>query len=112
MWATPLVSRLASFPCFCAFVLHICVCAERQTPGWRDELTPYGQVTRYTSNNEEWYLFTYSTNDNITLRRSKALTDNWDHQETRVVFSPDPRGQDAGQPWSTDLWVGHFLAAH
>ncbi|KAG8166710.1 hypothetical protein KVR01_002399 [Diaporthe batatas] len=64
---------------------------------------PY--MTRYTSNNQEWYLFTYSTNDNITLRRSKALTDNWDHQETRVVFSPDPRGQDAGQPWSTDLWA-------
>lgn len=25
-----------------------------------------------------------------------------------MVFSPDPRGQDAGQPWSTDLWVGCF----
>ena len=66
-------------------------------------------MTRYSSDGEEWYLFTYSTNDNITLRRSKALTDNWDYQETRVVFSPDSRGQDAGQPWSTDLWVGHFL---
>ncbi|POS72221.1 alpha-N-arabinofuranosidase 2 [Diaporthe helianthi] len=57
----------------------------------------------------KWYLFTYSTNDNITLRRSKALTDNWDHQETRVVFSPGPRGQDAGQLWSTDLWVAQLL---
>ncbi|KAH8753906.1 alpha-N-arabinofuranosidase 2 [Diaporthe sp. PMI_573] len=64
---------------------------------------PY--MTRYSSDGEEWYLFTYSTNDNITLRRSKALTDNWDYQETRVVFSPDSRGQDAGQPWSTDLWA-------
>ncbi|KAI7775895.1 hypothetical protein LA080_006145 [Diaporthe eres] len=64
---------------------------------------PY--MTRYSADGDEWYLFTYSTNDNITLRRSKALTDNWDNQETRVVFTPDPRGQDAGQPWSTDLWA-------
>ncbi|KAK7699975.1 hypothetical protein SLS64_011200 [Diaporthe eres] len=65
----------------------------------------WGTLTRYSANGDEWYLFTYSTNDNITLRRSKALTDNWDNQETRVVFTPDPRGQDAGQPWSTDLWA-------
>lgn len=65
-------------------------------------------MTRYSVNGDEWYLFTYSTNDNITLRRSRALTDNWDHQETRVVFNPDSRGQDAGQPWSTDIWVGNF----
>ncbi|KAK2600346.1 hypothetical protein N8I77_009886 [Diaporthe amygdali] len=64
---------------------------------------PY--MTRYSVNGDEWYLFTYSTNDNITLRRSRALTDNWDHQETRVVFNPDSRGQDAGQPWSTDIWA-------
>ncbi|KAG6367849.1 hypothetical protein INS49_002045 [Diaporthe citri] len=64
---------------------------------------PY--MTRYSADGDEWYLFTYSTNDNITLRRSRALTDNWDNQETRLVFSPDPRGQDAGQPWSTDLWA-------
>lgn len=65
-------------------------------------------MTRYSADGEEWYLFTYSTNDNITLRRSKALTDNWDNQETRVVFNPEPSGQDSGQPWSTDLWVGCF----
>lgn len=62
-------------------------------------------MTRYSADGEEWYLFTYSTNDNITLRRSRSLTDNWDNQETRVVFNPEPRGQDAGQPWSTDIWV-------
>lgn len=60
-------------------------------------------MTRYTdSAGEEWYLFTCSTNDNITLWRSKALTDNWDHAESRVVFNPDPA---SGEPWATDLWA-------
>jgi GH43 family beta-xylosidase len=59
-------------------------------------------MTRYSLNGEEWYLFTYTTNDNITLRRSKALTDNWDNVETRVVFNPNP---DSGEPWATDIWA-------
>lgn len=53
-------------------------------------------MTRY----DDWYLFTYSTNDNITLRRSRSLTDNWDDAETRVVFNPDP---ESGEPWATDV---------
>ncbi len=59
-------------------------------------------MTRYSSGGQDWYLFTYTTNDNITLRRSKALTDNWDHAETRVVFNPN---KTSGEPWSTDLWA-------
>ncbi|KAB5584768.1 alpha-N-arabinofuranosidase 2 [Coniochaeta sp. 2T2.1] len=59
-------------------------------------------MTRYTHDGEDWYLFTYTTNDNITLRRSKSLTDNWDTVETRTVFKPDP---DSGEPWATDLWA-------
>lgn len=51
---------------------------------------------------EGWYLFTYSTNDNITLKRSRALTDNWDLAETKLIFKPDP---SSGDPWSTDLWA-------
>ncbi|KAI1334604.1 glycoside hydrolase family 43 protein [Xylariaceae sp. FL0016] len=59
-------------------------------------------ITQYTANGDTWYLFTYSTNDNITLRRSRYLTDNWDDAETRVVFNPD---STSGEPWSTSLWA-------
>lgn len=59
-------------------------------------------MTKYTSGGQDWYLFTYTTNDNITLRRSRALTDNWDDAESRVVFNPD---SSSGEPWSTDLWA-------
>lgn len=62
-------------------------------------------MTRYSLGGDDWYLFTYTTNDNITLRRSRSLTDNWDDAEARVVFSPDSSGEDAGQPWSTDIWA-------
>ncbi|KAJ9332716.1 CAZyme family GH43 [Paecilomyces variotii] len=55
-------------------------------------------MTRY----DDWYLLTYTTNDNITLKRSHSLTDNWDDAETRVVFNPDP---NSGEPWATDLWA-------
>ncbi|KAF4622653.1 hypothetical protein G7Y89_g14375 [Cudoniella acicularis] len=44
----------------------------------------------------------YSTNDNITLKRSQSLTDDWDHAEEGVVFNPDP---DSGLPYETDLWA-------
>lgn len=54
-------------------------------------------MTRY----DDWYLFTYSTNDNITLKRSMSLTDNWDHAEEIAVFVPDP---NSGDPWATDVW--------
>lgn len=59
-------------------------------------------MTRYTADGEDWYLFTYSTNDNITLKRSRSLTDNWDDAESRVVFSPNA---SSGDPWSTSLWA-------
>lgn len=59
-------------------------------------------MTRYSHAGEDWYLFTYTTSDNITLRRSKALTDNWDNAETRVVFKPDP---NSGELWATDIWA-------
>ncbi|KAI5922098.1 alpha-N-arabinofuranosidase 2 [Camillea tinctor] len=59
-------------------------------------------MTRYTTDGADWYLFTYTTNSNITLRRSRYLTDNWDESESRVVFNPDP---NSGEPWSTSLWA-------
>ncbi|KAI1102472.1 glycoside hydrolase family 43 protein [Jackrogersella minutella] len=59
-------------------------------------------MTRYTADGEDWYLFTYTTNTNVTLRRSRYLTDNWDNAETRVVFNPDAT---SGEPWSTSLWA-------
>ncbi|KAK8058033.1 alpha-N-arab-like proteininofuranosidase [Apiospora phragmitis] len=62
-------------------------------------------MTKYISEGQEWYLYTFSTNDNITLKRSRSLTDNWDDAETRVIFNPDPKGADAGEPWSTSIWA-------
>ncbi|KAF3762149.1 family 43 glycoside hydrolase [Cryphonectria parasitica EP155] len=60
-------------------------------------------ISKYTDiDGQQWYLFTYTTNDNITIRRSKALTDNWDHAEERVVFNPNNTG---GEAWSTSLWA-------
>jgi hypothetical protein len=51
---------------------------------------------------DDWYLFTFSTNDNITLKRSRNLTADWDYAETKVVFKPNA---SEGCPWCTDLWV-------
>ncbi|PLN77547.1 alpha-N-arabinofuranosidase 2 [Aspergillus taichungensis] len=51
---------------------------------------------------EDWYFLTYTTNDNITLKRSRSLTDNWDFAESKVVFKPNA---SSGEPWSTDLWA-------
>ena len=59
-------------------------------------------MTRYSMDGEDWYLFTYSTNDNITLKRSRYLTDNWDTAETKCIFQPDANSRE---PWSTDLWA-------
>jgi hypothetical protein len=57
-------------------------------------------MLRFMVHHDGWYLFTYSTNDNITLRRSRSLTDNWDMAETKLLFKPDP---ESGDPWSTDV---------
>lgn len=57
-------------------------------------------IYRYMTRYDDWYLLTYTTNDNITLKRSHSLTDNWDDAETRVVFNPDP---NSGEPWATDV---------
>lgn len=53
-------------------------------------------MTRY----DDWYLFTYTTDENITLKRSHSLTDNWDNADERVVFNPDPM---SSLPYSTDV---------
>ena len=59
-------------------------------------------MTRYSMDGEDWYLFTYSTNDNITIKRSRYLTDNWDTAETKCIFQPDANSRE---PWSTDIWA-------
>ena len=53
-------------------------------------------MTRY----DDYYLFTFSTNTNITLKRSKSLTDDWDFAESKVVFTPNPESM---LPYSTDV---------
>lgn len=68
-------------------------------------------MTRYQDSEQGWYLFTYTTSDNITLKRSQSLTDDWDNVEEKVVFKPDP---DSGLPYATDVclppWkIGHVL---
>ena len=44
-----------------------------------------------------YYYLTYSTNDNITISRSRDLTD-WSNAEVELAFQP-PEGQN----YSTDL---------
>ena len=46
-----------------------------------------------------WYYLTFTTTDNITLYRSRTLTD-WNSAEQKLLFSPPE-----GQPYSTDLWA-------
>ncbi|KAK7622194.1 alpha-N-arab-like proteininofuranosidase [Phyllosticta citricarpa] len=52
-------------------------------------------VIRYN----EYYYMTYTTADNITLLRSRILTD-WNNAERRLIFKP-PKGQN----YSTNLWA-------
>ena len=42
---------------------------------------------------------TYTTNDDVTLLRSKVLTD-WNNAESKALFTPPP-----GMNYSTDLWA-------
>ncbi|KAF2673999.1 Arabinanase/levansucrase/invertase [Microthyrium microscopicum] len=46
-----------------------------------------------------FYYMTYTTNDDITLIRSKSLVD-WNNAESKLLFKPATR-----QPYSTDLWA-------
>ncbi|KAF2273976.1 alpha-N-arab-like proteininofuranosidase [Westerdykella ornata] len=46
-----------------------------------------------------YYYMTYTTNDDITLLRSRLLT-NWNDAERRVIFKPPP-----GLNYSTDIWA-------
>jgi hypothetical protein len=66
-------------------------------------------MTRYQDSDQGWYLFTYSTNDNITLKRSQSLTDDWDNADEIVVFNPDP---DSGLPYATDVGLTPFQIHH
>ncbi|KAI9756368.1 MAG: cysteinyl-tRNA synthetase [Chaenotheca gracillima] len=49
--------------------------------------------------NGDYYYLTYTTNDNITLSRSKTLTD-WNDADSKLLFKP-PMGMN----YSTDLWA-------
>lgn len=59
-------------------------------------------MTRYQDASGEWYLLTYSTNEYVTLKRSKTLMDDWDRAEETVVFNPDPESRLL---WATDLRI-------
>lgn len=48
---------------------------------------------------EDYYYLTYTNNQDITLFRSKSLTD-WTDADSKLVFSPPP-----GMNYSTDLWA-------
>ncbi|TKA53249.1 hypothetical protein B0A49_11688, partial [Cryomyces minteri] len=52
-------------------------------------------VIRY----QDRYYMTYTTNDNITLLRSRTLTD-WNTAESKAILVPPP-----GMNYSTDLWA-------
>ncbi|KAF1930239.1 glycoside hydrolase family 43 protein [Didymella exigua CBS 183.55] len=47
----------------------------------------------------DYYYMTYTNNENITLQRSKVLTD-WNNAESKLLFKPPP-----GMNYSTDLWA-------
>ncbi|KAJ4341152.1 hypothetical protein N0V87_001890 [Didymella glomerata] len=48
---------------------------------------------------EDYYYMIYTNNVNITLQRSKVLTD-WNNAESKLLFQPSP-----GMNYSTDLWA-------
>ena len=52
----------------------------------------------------DYYYLTSTLATNITLYRSKALTD-WKDAESKVLFNPD-----YGMPYSTDLWAPEIHA--
>ncbi|KAI9727302.1 MAG: hypothetical protein M1828_006921 [Chrysothrix sp. TS-e1954] len=49
--------------------------------------------------NGGYYYMTYTMNTNITLLRSKVLTD-WNNAESKLLYEPP-----TGKPYSTDLWA-------
>lgn len=58
-------------------------------------ITVLSWVFRY----DDHYYMTFTNNDNITLYRSKILTD-WNNAESKLLFAPPP-----GMNYSTDLWA-------
>ncbi|KAF2742724.1 glycoside hydrolase family 43 protein [Sporormia fimetaria CBS 119925] len=54
----------------------------------------------------DYYYMTYTTNSDITLLRSRILT-NWNNADRKTLFLPPP-----GQNYSTDIWAPelHFLS--
>jgi len=48
---------------------------------------------------DDYYYMTYTNNVNVTLWRSKSLTD-WASAESKTIFQPEPN-----MPYSTDLWA-------
>jgi hypothetical protein len=56
---------------------------------------------------DDYYLFTFSTNDNITIKRSHNLTTDWDYAETKVVFKPNA----SDCPYCTDLWAPEIVSS-
>jgi GH43 family beta-xylosidase len=55
---------------------------------------------------DDYYLFAFSTNDNITIKRSHNLTTDWDYAETKVVFKPNA----SDCPYCTDLWAPEIVS--
>ena len=48
---------------------------------------------------DDYYYMTYTNNVNVTLWRSRSLTD-WAEAESKTIFHPEPN-----QAYSTDLWA-------
>ncbi|KAH7115151.1 alpha-N-arab-like proteininofuranosidase [Dendryphion nanum] len=53
-----------------------------------------------------YYYMTYTTNEDITLLRSRKLTD-WNNAEQKLIFKPSP-----GLNYSTDIWAPEFHFFH
>ncbi|CAI6335001.1 unnamed protein product [Periconia digitata] len=58
-----------------------------------------GGADPWVIRHDGWYYMTFTNNNDVTLWRSKILT-NWNEAESRLLFKPPP-----GLNYSTDLWA-------
>ncbi|KAF2876763.1 glycosyl hydrolase [Massariosphaeria phaeospora] len=75
-------------------------CGNSTTNGtFSNPILKSGGADPWVISHDNYYYMTYTTNDNITLLRSRVLTD-WNNAEQKLLFKPPP-----GLNYSTDMWA-------
>ncbi|KAF2687750.1 glycoside hydrolase family 43 protein [Lentithecium fluviatile CBS 122367] len=75
-------------------------CQNQSNPNtFTNPILEAGGADPWVIRHDGWYYLAQSTNDAITLSRSKILT-NWNTAESRILFAPPP-----GFNYSTDIWA-------